>query len=74
MPKVKTYQRSKLGLIIQERGYTLKEFAELVYQKTGYFIEVTNLSNYATGWKPIVNLNIARHFATALEIDVKDLL
>lgn len=74
MPKIKTYQRSKLGLILEERGYTLKEFAELVYDKTGYFIAVSNLCNYATGWKQINNLTIARHFATALEIDVKDLL
>jgi hypothetical protein len=74
MPKIKPYQRSKLGMYLDERGYTLKEFAELVYDKTGYFIAITNLSNYVTGYKEIRHLDIARNFAKALDIDVKDLL
>ena len=61
-------------MYLDERGYTLKEFAELVYDKTGYFIAITNLSNYVTGYKEISHLDIARNFAKALDIDVKDLL
>ena len=43
MPAKKgTYERSKLGNILDERDLTLKDFAELVYIKTGYIIAITN--------------------------------
>jgi hypothetical protein len=41
-------EKSKLGKIIKERGITQREFAEMVFQKTGYLIAVTNLSNYCS--------------------------
>ena len=72
--KSSKYERSKLGAILDERGLTLKEFAEMVYIKTGYLIAVTNLSNYFTGFKPLKTIEIARKFAETLEIPITDIL
>jgi hypothetical protein len=69
-----TYHRSKLGQLLDERGLKLKDFAELVYEKTGYLIAVTNLSNYCTGLKPIKKVDIARCFAETLEVDINAIL
>lgn len=74
MPKKKPSQRSKLGQLIDERNMTLKEFAELVYQRTGYFIAITNLSNYATGYKEIKSIAVAKYFADTLEVSILDIL
>lgn len=74
MPKIKDYERSKLGTILLERDLTYKEFASLVFEKTGYFIAVGNLCNYCTGWKPINRIDIAKHFADALEVPITDIL
>jgi hypothetical protein len=74
MPKTKTYERSKLGNLLIERNLTYKEFASLVFEKTGYFIAVGNLCNYATGWKPINKLDIAKKFADTLEVQLTDIL
>jgi hypothetical protein len=75
MPKKKEHnQRSKLGKLIDERNYTLKEFAAVVFEKTGYLIAVTNLSNYATGLKPIKSVEIAKYFADSLEVSITDIL
>jgi len=70
----KKYQRTKLGLLLDERNMTLKEFAELVYKKTGYFIAVTNLSNYCTGLRPIKKIDIIKKFADTLEIPITEFL
>lgn len=72
--KEKNYQRSKLGTILDERGLTLRDFATMVYEKTGYFIAVTNLSNYCTGFRPIKKIEIAKMFADTLEIPITDIL
>lgn len=72
--KVLTQRRSKLGQILDERNLTLKEFAAMVYDKTGYFIAVTNLSNYCTGFRPLTKIDTARYFAETLEIPVTDIL
>ena len=69
-----TQKRSKLGQILDERDLTLKEFAAMVYEKTGYFIAVTNLSNYCTGFRPLTKIDTARYFAETLEIPVTDIL
>jgi len=75
MKKVeKSYQRSKLGLLIDERNLTLKEFAAMVYEKSGYFIAITNLSNYCTGLRPLKKIEIIKIFAETLEIPITELL
>ena len=75
MPAKKgTYERSKLGNILDERDLTLKDFAELVYIKTGYIIAITNLSNYATGYRSIGRIDTAKFFADTLEVHITDIL
>lgn len=72
--KTGNYERSKLGLLLDERDLKLKDFAEQVYLKTGYFIAITNLSNYVTGFKPIKKIEIAKYFAETLEVPITDIL
>jgi hypothetical protein len=75
MPQsTKSLTRSKLGTILDERELTLKQFAAMVYEKTGYLIAVTNLSNYCTGYKPIKTVEIAIYFAETLEVPITDIL
>jgi hypothetical protein len=74
MPNEKNYTRSKLGKLLDERNLTLKDFAALVYERTGYLIAITNLSNYATGYKPIKKVETAIFFAQALEVPLTDIL
>ena len=74
MAQEKTYQRSKLGTILDERKLTLRDFATMVYEKTGYLIAVTNLSNYCTGFRPIKKIEIAKMFADTLELQITDIL
>lgn len=75
MPQsTKSLTRSKLGAILDERELTLKEFAAMVYEKTGYLIAVTNLSNYCTGYKPIKTVEIAKYFADTLDVSITDIL
>mgnify|MGYP003344998157 FL=1 len=74
MTQVSKYTRSKLGLILDERGLSLKDFAAMVYEKTGYFIAVTNLSNYCTGFKALKKIQVAKMFADTLEIPITDIL
>jgi hypothetical protein len=74
MSNDKTYARSKLGRILDERDMTLKDFAALVFEKTGYLIAITNLSNYCTGYKPIKKVDTALYFAQALEVPLSDIL
>lgn len=74
MAKLKDYTRSKLGVLLDERGLTLKDFAEQVFVKTGYLIAITNLSNYCTGLKPIKKIEIAMYFAKTLEVELTDII
>ena len=74
MKKESKYIRSKLGVFLDERNLTLKDFAAMVYEKTGYFIAVTNLSNYCTGFKPLKKIEIAKIFSDTLEVPITDLL
>lgn len=73
-PQMKPYERSKLGILINERGLTLGEFAAMCYMKTGYFIAITNLSNYCTGLKTIKKIEIAKYFAQTLDVPITDIL
>lgn len=72
--KTGNYERSKLGKLIDERGYTLRDFAELVFHKTGYIIAVTNLSNYCTGLRKIKSIDVASYFAETLEVPITDII
>lgn len=67
-------ERSKLGQLIKQKGLTQKEFAELVFQKTGYLIAVTNLSNYCSGYKQIRKIDTAKKFADTLEVPITEIL
>lgn len=67
-------RKSKLGKIIKERGMTQKEFAKLVFEKSGYFIAVTNLNNYCSGYKPIKKIETAKIFADVLGVQIMDIL
>lgn len=69
-----SYERSKLGKLLDERGLTLKEFAEILYEKTGYLIAITNLSNFCTGYRQIKKIEIAKNFAKALDVDITEIL
>lgn len=66
--------RSKLGELLDQRGLTLRAFAAELYEKTGYLINVTNLSNYCTGLKQIRNVEIARKFADALDVTINEIV
>lgn len=72
--KTGNYERSKLGKLLDDRGLTLKDFAEMVYLKTGYLIAITNLSNYCTGFKPIKKIETAKYFADTLEVPLTEIL
>jgi hypothetical protein len=74
MSKRKSEQRSKLGQLLDERDLKLKDFAELVYNETGYIIAITNLSNYCTGLKPIKSILIAKYFADTLKVSITDII
>lgn len=67
-------RRSKLGELLDARGYTLKEFAAMVYYKTGYLIQIQNLSTYCSGYRKIVRIDTAQRFADTLGVDLKDIL
>lgn len=72
--KTGDYNRSKLGLLLKERELSLKDFAELVYNTTGYIIAITNLSNYCTGYRKIGRIETAKFFADTLEVSITDIL
>ena len=72
--KQKPYTRSKLGEILKERKMTQREFAEILFEKTGYFIALTNLSNICSGFRPIAKLDTAKKFADALDVPITDIL
>jgi hypothetical protein len=74
MSNRKSEQRSKLGQLLDERDLKLKDFAEMVYNETGYIIATTNLSNYCTGLKPIKSIYIAKHFADTLQVPITDII
>lgn len=67
-------KQSKLGKLIREKGMTQKEFAEMLYAKHGYFIALTNLSNFCSGYKSIKKIDTAKMFADVLEVDITEVL
>jgi hypothetical protein len=74
MKKEKNYTRSKLGKILDERGISCSQFAEMVFEKTGYLAFVQNISNYTTGYRDIKTIKIARHFADTLGVTIEDII
>jgi hypothetical protein len=75
MPNDATALRdTKLGKLLHDRGISLRQFAEDVYNKTGYFIATQNLSSYCTGYKKLTRIEIARHFAATLGVDIDDII
>jgi len=67
-------KQSKLGKLIREKGFTQKRFAEAVFTNSGYFIAVTNLSNYCSGYKQIKKIETAKIFADVLGVDITEVL
>lgn len=67
-------KQSKLGKLIREKGYTQKQFAEALFNEKGYFIAVTNLSNYCSGYKTIKKIEIAKMFAEILQVELTEIL
>jgi transcriptional regulator with XRE-family HTH domain len=66
--------KSKLAKILNERGLTQKDFAELLYEKKNYLIHIQNLNAYCTGLKEIKTLRLAHLFAETLEIEISDII
>lgn len=69
-----TRARSRLGELLDEKGLTLRAFAELLYDRTGYLVSIPNLSNYCTGYKPIGTVEVAKKFAEALDVTINDIV
>lgn len=72
--KPQTKRKSKLGMLLQERGLKLHEFAAMVFEHTGYFIEITNLSNFCTGCRSIKAIKVALYFAQTLGVAIEDII
>lgn len=73
-PKHARTKRSKLGKILDERGISQIEFAEMIYDKTGQVMLTTNLSNYCSGYKPIGSVKWAKIFAETLDVPMEDIV
>jgi hypothetical protein len=71
---MKVNRNTKFGQILNERELSLSEFGELLYEKTGHFMLPNNISNYATGYKTISSIKLAKLFAKALGVDIKDII
>ncbi len=74
MEKEKKYQISKLGFILKQRGITQREFAQMLFEKTGYLIHTTNLSNLCTGFRSIKKIQTAQKFADVLDVPINEIL
>jgi hypothetical protein len=74
MEKEKKYQTSKLGMLLKERGITQREFAQMLFEKSGYLIHTTNLSNLCTGFRSIKKIQTAQKFADVLNVPINEIL
>ena len=74
MEKEKKYQTSKLGMLLKERGITQREFAQMLFEKSGYLIHTTNLSNLCTGFRSIKKIQTAQKFADVLNVSINEIL
>ena len=67
-------QKTKLALLLDQRGINQREFAELIYEKTGYFMHLQNISNYCTGYKQIKTIKVAQAIAETLEVSIIEVI
>jgi hypothetical protein len=67
-------KRSKLGEVIDQKGITYQEFAEILFKETGYFMHRQNVWQYASGFLEIKSIKMAQCFAQALKVDVNDII
>lgn len=68
------HKSSKLGEIVKKRGFTLTQLGSLIYDKTGHYISVQNLSSYCTGFRRIGTIEMAKRIADSLEVPVSDIV
>lgn len=66
--------KTKLSKLLVERKLNQRQFAELVYDKTGYLVHLQNLSNLVTGLKTIKTIAVAQAFATTLGVTIEDII
>jgi len=71
---MKPTRKTKFGQLLDNRGLSLSEFGELLYNKTGHFMLPNNISNYATGYKKISTIKLATLFAKALNVDLTEII
>jgi hypothetical protein len=67
-------KRSKLGVILDEKGLSYQDFAELVFQKTGYFIHPQNICNFSTGLRDIKTIKVATFLSYTLGVELTDII
>lgn len=67
-------EKSKLGQLIKDKGMTQKDFAEKVFTETGYFIALSNLCNYCSGYKNLKKVETAKIFAEVLQVSIEEIL
>ncbi len=67
-------QKTKLALLLEQKGLNQREFAELVYEKTGFIMHLQNISNYHTGYKQIRTIKIAQIIAETLDVSILDVI
>lgn len=67
-------QKTKLALLLEQKGLNQREFAELVYEKTGFIMHLQNISNYHTGYKQIRTIKIAQIIAETLDVSILEVI
>lgn len=67
-------QKTKLAILLEQKGLNQREFAELVYEKTGFIMHLQNISNYHTGYKQIRTIKIAQIIAETLDVSILDVI
>jgi hypothetical protein len=67
-------RETKFGQLLNNRKLSLSEFGELLYNKTGHFMLPNNISNYATGYKKISTIKLAKLFAKALDVEIIEII
>jgi hypothetical protein len=66
--------KTKLSKLLADRQLNQRQFAELVYDHTGYLVHLQNLSNLVTGLKTIKTIAVAQAFATTLGVTIEDII
>lgn len=67
-------KRSKLGIILDQRGLSYQDFAELVFEKTGFFIHAQNICSFSTGLREIKTIKIATFLSYTLGVEITDII